>query len=133
MDLERFIGSIGVRVATLVFLSLVVMTVVLHDNAVSCGQDALFAFIIIAGIIVFVFLFHCSRALYTWWVRFAELFRKLVVMALFGGCYLLIVPWFFLAARAMDARRWLGRSEPASFWIRRRREEIDGRSLTRMG
>ena len=134
MNVERLIGSTGVRAATLAVLSLVVTAVVLEGQVVSSSaQDALFVFSIVGGFIAFILLIHCFRALYSWWMRLAVRLQKVVVVVLFGACYLFIVPWFFLIARALDARRHLGHSDPASFWIPRRGGEINARYFARMG
>ena len=134
MDLNRLIGSAGVRGATLIAFLLSLSAVVARDRIASSGAEgALFLLAVVAGVIAFLGVIHSFRSLYAGWMRFAEALQKLVVTILFAACYFLVVPWFHVIARILDPLRLRLRSEPESFWIPRRREDIDGRSLSRMG
>ena len=134
MDVDRIIGSTGIRVATLTISLLLVTAVVLREHMDPSGaRHAVFLLVIGAGVLAFVGLIHSFRALYSQWLRFAGFLNRLVVALIFGGCYLLIVPWFFLMARAISLLRSRSRFEPESFWIPRRRVDCDARSLARMG
>jgi hypothetical protein len=133
MDVERLIGSASVRVATLAALLISVMGLMFRDYvSIPGGKSALFYLAVGSGVLAFIGLIHSFRALYSWWLRGAELLQKLVVTSLFGACYLLIVPWFFLIVRAVDLLRWRSRPE-TTFWIPRRRVKTDETSLARMG
>ena len=134
MDVDRLIGSTGIRTATLAVLLLSVTALVFREQtALSGAREALFFVAIGGGVLAFIGLIHSFRSLYSWWMSLTGLLQNLVVILLFGGCYVLIVPWFFLMTRANTLLRWPSRSEPKSFWIPRRRADCDARSLARMG
>lgn len=134
MNIDRLIGSTGIRVATLTILLLSVAVILFRGQTVLSGaRDALFFLAIAGGVLAFIGLIHSFRSLYSWWLKFAALLQRLVVTLLFGSCYLVIVPWFFLMAHAIGVLRLRNRSEPKSFWIPRRRVDCDARSLARMG
>jgi hypothetical protein len=76
---------------------------------------------------------YSLRKIYRLWMRFAELLHSIAVAVLFGGCYLLIVPVFFLISRPFDPLRLRGRADAKSYWIKRRRGDVDLRSLQRGG
>ncbi len=134
MDVDRLIGSTGIHVATLA-VSLLSMTVVVfrEQTVLSGARDALFFLPIAGGVLAFIGLIHSFRSLYSWWLRFAAHLQRLVVTLLFGSCYVVIVPWFFLMAHSIGLLRLRNRSEPKSFWIPRRHVDCDARSLARMG
>jgi hypothetical protein len=72
---------------------------------------------------------HSFRGLYDRWLAFAEFLQSVMIVVLFGGCYLLIVPWFYL----VTLLRSRGYHQAKSFWIPRRRIECDESYFTRMG
>ena len=134
MDVDQLIGSTGIRAATLAVLLLAVTVVVFREQTTLSGtRDVLFFLAIGGGVLTFIGLIHSFRSLYSRWLILAEHVQKLVVTLLFGSCYLLIVPWFFLIGRVISLLRLRSRSEPESFWISRRRADCDARSLARMG
>ena len=134
MDPSRIVGSAGIRVATLAVLLLSATGVLLRDHIVVAGAgDALFFSVIGGGFLALIGLIHSFRAVYSRWLRLAKLLQTLVITILFGACYLLIVPLFFVILRASDPLRLRTRSEPESFWLPRRGARTDEKSLARMG
>jgi len=69
---------------------------------------------------------------YDLWMRAAKTLHAGVAAFLFGACYILVVPIFFLMIWPFDVLR-LRRSDAPTFWIRRRTASCDLRSLQRMG
>jgi hypothetical protein len=134
LDLNRLIGSAGVRAGTLAALLLSVSALVVRDRIAASGAEgALFLLAVGAGVVALLGMIHSFRRLYAGWMRFAEVLQKVVVSILFAAFYFLLVPWFLVMVRILDPLRLRTRSESESFWIPKRRQGIDGKSLSRMG
>jgi hypothetical protein len=135
LDIERIIGSREVHIATVVSALLVATAIVLRAYAIApWTESTLFLILsVVVGVIAFIGLIHSFRALYYRWLAFAGFLQRVVVTLLFGGCYLLVVPWFALVLRVIDLRRSRGRLEPRSVWVPRPHTKYDERYFTRMG
>lgn len=129
MDIDRLIGSPGVRLTTIGAALLLTTAVVLRQFSVAPWRGSTsYLVLCIVGVIAFIGLVHSFRRLYNWWLAFAEFLQSVMIVVLFGGCYLLIVPWFYLIM-LLRSRGYRANS----FWIPRRRIECDESYFTRMG
>jgi hypothetical protein len=135
VDIERIIGSRGIRGVTLVAAVILVTTMVLRAYGIApwTGGRAFLVFSVGVGFIAFIALIHSFRTLYDRWLAVAAFLQRVVITLLFGGCYLLVVPWFALLARVIGVRGLRGRPGPRSFWVRRRHSPCDESYFTRMG
>ncbi len=130
MDSARFVGSVGTRLATIAFVLVCVGGVVQYGRAPS---PLILTLTIGAGFPAFLGMIHCFDALYSRWMRFAELLHKVALTVLFGACYLFVVPFFYLFVRVLDPLKLRSRGQPGTFWIRRRNPGVDPSTLQRMG
>jgi len=133
MDSARLVGSSLVRLATAILAGVSLATgLALRGNGFAGMRSVLLALTIGTGILAFLGLVHSFRLLHTAWLAYARVMHVLAVTVLFGACYLLIVPVFWLILRPFDPLRLRRRSRGNTFWIPRR-EEFDPTSLQRMG
>ena len=135
MDIESIIGSRGVRCTTVVGALLFATAVVFRVYAVApWAEGTLFLVLsIVLGAITFIGLIHSFRALYSRWLAFAGFLQGIVVAVLFGGSYLLIVPWFALVAHLVNRRRSRGGLGPGSLWVPKSHTAYDESYFERMG
>ena len=134
MNSDRLVGSTGIRLATLVFSLLCVTAVVLYErDFFSELSEVLLILAIGSGVLAFIGLTHSFRVVYSLWMKFAETLHTVTITLLFGACYLVVVPVFFLMVWPFDPLRLRNRSEPDTFWIQRRNPRCDPPSLQRMG
>ena len=134
MNLDRWIGSAGTRVATLTFALLCLTVVAVHMRRLlpQTGQLA----IVVAcasGLLALVGVIYSFHPVYSLWMRMAKGLNTIVVTVLFGACYLIIVPVFFLVVFRSDPLRLRRRFDPKTFWIPRHRDPIDSTAFRRMG
>jgi hypothetical protein len=131
---DRLVGSVGVRLATLLFLLLSVTVVVLYKHGSFPNvSKALLIVAVVAGILAFIGVIHSIRTVYTAWLNLAMTLNTVMITILFGACYLLVVPVFFAIRWPSDPLGVRKRSEVETFWIRRRRSRCDLASLQRLG
>lgn len=133
MNSDKLIGSVGVRLATLVFFLLSATAAVLYARSLFPNGKALLVLAVGSAILGFVGVIHASQTLYVLWMRWAMTLHTGMIIMLFGACYLLIVPVFFLMVWPFDLLRLRKRSEVETFWIRRRSSACELASLQRMG
>jgi hypothetical protein len=127
MTIENWIGSPAVRVATAAFAASSIFLWI-----VASGPLALLAVLVtVLAVICLIFSF---RRLYSGWMVFAGILQKVVVGVLFGLCYALIVPLFWLVLRNADPLGLRSRSAHVdSFWRKRNPDETSADSYARMG
>jgi hypothetical protein len=133
MDSARFVGSSGVRLATAV-LMLACAGGVWLLRAASFPNARMVVLILTwaIGFAAFIGLIHCFRAIYAGWLAFAGVLHVIAVNAMFGACYLLVVPLFRLIVWPLDPLRLRKRAGAASFWVERE-EDPGPDSYQRMG
>ena len=134
MNSDKFVGSVGVRLATLLFLLLSVMAVVLYERGSFPNvSKAPLIVAVVAGILAFIGMIHSVRKVYTAWLNLAMTLNTVMITILFGACYLLVVPVFFVIRWPSDPLGVRKRFEVDTFWVRRRRSRCDLASLQRLG
>jgi hypothetical protein len=129
VNIERFVGSVTVRLATLLVVLLSLTTALPHGRGMFPNGKWLPVVTVATGVVAFIGLIHSFRMLYDLWMRAATTLHTGMVTLLFGVCYLLV---FFLMVWPFDLLL-LRKSDPKTFWIRRRRSECNLASLQRMG
>jgi hypothetical protein len=132
VNIERFVGTATVRLATLVVILLSLTTALPDARGMFPNGKWLPVVTVATGVVAFIGLIHSFRMLYDLWMRAVTTLHTGMVTLLFGACYLLVVPVFFLMVWPFDVLR-LRKSDPKTFWIRRRRSECNLASLQRMG
>lgn len=75
---------------------------------------------------------HATRAGYAAWMKFAAVMQQVVTTILFGLVYIVIVPLFSIVARILDPL-FLRKGRRESYWIQRRKVELDREYFRRMG
>jgi hypothetical protein len=135
LDIESIIGSSGIRISTAAATLVLTTAVVVREYAVAprMGSVPYSVFCFIVGAAALIGLVYSFRGLYTRWLAFAEFLQGVVVTVLFGTCYLVVVPWFYLLARVIDMLRSRGHHQTKSFWVLRRQIEFDENYFSRMG
>jgi hypothetical protein len=133
MNSDRLVGSVGVRLATVVFFLLSVTALALYERGLFPNGRALLVLAVGSAILGFMGMIHAFRTLYARWMRWAMILHIGMITILFGACYLLVVPVFFLMVWPFDLLRLRKRIEPETFWIRRRSSTCDLTSFQRMG
>lgn len=134
MNPNRWIGSTAVRCGTAVLAALSLTAALVYRRELVPGASGIvFAAAVVCGILAAIGFVHCFRAVYTWWMKFADVLQTVVVSILFGACYLLIVPIFALIVRILDPLRLSKRRETGTLWIRRRPDAYDWNSFERLG
>lgn len=130
VDSAKLVGSPGIRLATIVLVLVGLGGVALYRREPS---SLVFWPTIVVGLLALIALIHCFRRLYAQWMRFAAVLHKVALTVLFGACYLLVVPVFHLIVRLLDPLRLRRKPEADTFWVERRRPDVDPVSLRRMG
>lgn len=134
MNPNRLVGSLGVRLTTFVFSLLCVTVVMLHGgDRFPTLSKGLMILAVGSGVLAFIGLIYSFKVIYALWMRFAAILHAVIVTLLFAICYLVVVPVFFLIAWPFDPLRLRNRSEPDTFWVRKRSTPCDLSSLERMG
>ncbi len=134
MHPEKLVGSVGVRLIALVALLLCLAAVGLDGRGVFPALDRVWPGLAIgSGILAFLAFIHAFQAVYARWMRLAKVINTAVVTGLFGACYLLVVPFFFLMVWAFDPLRVRKQPREDTFWIRRRSNGMDLSAMQRMG
>jgi hypothetical protein len=131
VDVARIVGSTGIRLATAA-LGLACAGGVALIRSRPDASGVVLALTIASGVLALLGAIHCSRGVYARWLAISERLHSAVVIALFGVCYLLVVPVFRLIGIARDPLRLRGRARAETFWIPRR-EDSDPAALERMG
>jgi 3-hydroxy-3-methylglutaryl CoA synthase len=133
MDSARMVGSSGVRLATaLLMLALAGSVWLLRTARLPNARTVLLIVTVALGLATFMGLIHCFRALYAGWLAFAGVLHVIAVNAIFGACYLLVVPFFRLIVLPFDPLRLRKRAGAASFWVDREKDPGPD-SFERMG
>jgi hypothetical protein len=86
----------------------------------------------VSGFVGLIGFIHCFRAIYDRWLTFTHALHKVVTTVLFGACYLLVVPLFWLITLPFDLLRVRRRDAVESFWIAKQ-DKPDKSSFGRMG
>jgi hypothetical protein len=108
-------------------------TVLYRRDTYPAARGVVLTFAVVSAVLTFLALIHSHRTIYSGWMRFAEVLHTVVVTLLFGACYLLVVPLFFLIAWVSDPLRLRRSSNTDSFWIRRKTQAQDTGYFERMG
>ena len=133
MNLERWVGSWGVRLFTLAVALSSATAFVLHRREVfSSAQLAVFVIGCVLAFLTLLGFIHCFAGVYAGWMKFSKALHAVAVTVLFSLCYLLVVPFFVPVVWLLDPMRLRKRSEPAT-WIQRPSEPPDLASMERMG
>jgi hypothetical protein len=132
---NRLLSSPGVRVATVLLGALCAATLVLHWSEPSLQSSGVFAgFAIGSGLLALLGLIYSFEGLYRNWMRFAVGLQKVAALLLFGICYLLVVPVFFVIVRLTDPLKQGRRQRNAkTLWVEVRRGDRTSDSFQRMG
>jgi hypothetical protein len=131
---DKLIGSVGTRVAAMVFSLLCVMGFILSRyRFFGETRSSALTLAVISGILAGVAAIYSFRASFSLWMRFTKVLHVFVTMLLFGACYIVVVPFFFLVIRVFDPLCLRKQPEPRTFWIQRRNVRVEGASLQRMG
>lgn len=97
MNPNRLVGSVGVRLTTLVFSLLCVTLAMLHGgDCLPALSKGLMVASIGSGVLAFIGLIHSFKVIYALWMRFAVILHAGIVTLLFAICYLVVVPVFSL-------------------------------------
>lgn len=119
--MTRFIGSRLVRFLTLV---LAVACVLLFLSGLRFAAWALALATLLCAV-------HATRSGYAKWMKLAAAMQQVVTTILFGLVYLGVVPLFSIVARILDPL-FLRKSRRESYWIPRRKIELDREYFRRM-
>jgi hypothetical protein len=130
MSPAKLVGTSGVRLATIALLAASAAGVFLYRRDPS---TFVLTAAIVATVLAFLGLVHSFGRLYSLWMRFADVLHVVSLSLLFGACYLLVVPLFYLIVRALNPLGLRRRGDRQSFWIRRRSPKVDPHSFQRMG
>jgi hypothetical protein len=134
MTPDELIGSAGIRIATVVFSLLCVAGfVVSHYGVFAKTRGPVLTLAVVCGILAGVGAIHCFQGVFSLWMRLARILNTVVTTLLFGACYILVVPFFFLVIRLLDPLCLRKRPEPPTFWLERPHATVDITSLERMG
>jgi hypothetical protein len=133
MNPNKYIGAIGMRVACACFALLGALTLAQYEFGFlgeprpwTLKLALFFGFLtLLAGV-------HWSPPIYAGWMRFAKILNTVMVTLLFSAVYLVIVPIFFLIARALDPLRLRPRPGSETYWIKKRDTAATARSLQSM-
>lgn len=134
MTTDKLIGSVGIRIATMLFSLLCIMGIILSRYRFfgETGGPAL-TLTVVSGILAVVGAIYSFRSVFSLWMRFAKVLHVVVTTLLFGACYIVVVPFFFLVIRLFDPLCLRKQPEPRTFWIQRRNVRVEVVSLQRMG
>ena len=133
MDSARIVGSSGVRLTTAVLMLACAGGGWLLRAASFPNARRVLLFLTVAlGFAAFIGLIHSFRAIYSGWLAFAGVLHVIAVNAIFGACYLLVVPLFRLIVLPFDPLRLRKRADATSFWVERE-EDPGPDSYQRMG
>jgi len=134
MNLERWIGSPGVRLFTVAVALSSATAFALHRSRVfPSAQVAVFAVGCVLAFLTLLGFIHCFAPVYAGWMKFSKALHAVAVTVLFSLCYLLVVPFFVPLVWLIDPLHLRKRSGPAATWIQRPSEPPDLASLERMG
>ena len=133
MNQERLIGSRSVRWVTLLLVLSCLAGVALRELSTSEMGAAFLPLMIVGAFLTFMGTIFSFAPLYALWMSFAKVLHTVSITVLFGACYLLVVPPFFVMTWILDPLRLRKRFDGPSYWIERNRGELDERSLRRMG
>jgi len=131
--MPSYVGSKWTRIAAVVLATACVAAVLAATRTEdgSSLRSLLFTAAFVTGVATAACLPLCSRRFFPIWMRWAEKLNTVVMTALFGLCYLLIVPLFFLVQWRKDPLRLRGNPSATTFWISR--SKSDPQSFERMG
>jgi hypothetical protein len=131
---DRLVASTGVRIAGAVLAAACMLSVrSLRGLPPSAARSAVTALAWLTGLCAFLCAVHASRRGFELWTAFAARLHTTMTTAVFGACYLLLVPAFALIVRFLDPLRLRASSDLRSYWIPKRRVEIDREYLRRLG
>lgn len=130
---SHLVASLWIRVTTVgLFLGAGVSAFAAYQRTGGAGSRPLVWLTVVLGLLAFVGLVHSARSVFTKWMAFARFLHSITVPALFGACYLLVVPIFVLLNWRRDPLGLRPRSQ-STFWTDRHRGTLDKNSLSRMG
>lgn len=135
MAISDWIGSKKVR-ASLLFLGGCLFGLGRSDDAMvslvgTVGRNALWG---VFGLLCFMAAIFSSRRLFVAWMAFAEKLQVVVVTAVFGLAYVLVVPVFFILSWAKDPLKLRGSStSEETFWVPRDQPPLDQTFFERLG
>ncbi len=132
MDTGRFVGTLGVRLATATLAAICAAGAFTLGRPDLPGRGVLLAVTFVAGFLALVGFIHCFRAIYDRWLVFTRVLHTVVTTVLFGACYLLVVPLFWLITLPFDLLRVRRRPAAESFWVEKP-GKADPSSFQRMG
>jgi hypothetical protein len=134
MNLNNVIGSAAVRWTAGACAVLSVSAAAMHaGSAWPSGAGITLAIAIVSGVLAFMAFVHASRAIYARWLTVASVMNKAVITALFGTCYIVVVPLFALLIWPFDVLRLRSRRDVDTYWVRKQNTRCDLASLQRMG
>lgn len=126
MNIDQWIGTKPVRIAAIVFA-------VISVSAFAVGGSVKFIGVVFA-LLAFMGLIASFHAVYQRWMKFASVLQKIVVTILFGVCYMIVVPFFWLLLRGNDPLKLRPAADStASLWRTRKAEDTSADSYLRMG
>jgi hypothetical protein len=128
-----YVGSRWIRTtaAAAAALCLAAIAGKLSVGEVSALARALGPLAFVSALVAVVCLPLCSRRVYPVWMRFAARLNTVVVTGIFGACYLLIVPLFWLLRWRADPLRLRSDPRVKTYWVQRPKR--DAQSFERMG
>lgn len=133
MTSNRLVASRGVRLLTLVLaVACVLLTGWLRslpDSGLRSGLRFV-AWILALGTVLSAV--HATRSGYAAWMKLAAAMQQVVTTTLFGLVYLGVVPVFSIVARILDPLSLRKGTRLGSYWIPRRKVELDREYFRRM-
>jgi hypothetical protein len=128
MNTSRVVGSVTARLLAIASAVIFGWVFVGTEPGSLLRSGALIA----SGLLTVLGFVHAFTPIYRAWMRLAERLHAVMVVDIFGLCYLLAVPPFFAFVRVRNALRTRKRAARGSSWVERQ-GRIDPRSLERMG
>ncbi len=134
MNFDHLVASRGARAFAATFAVLAIASFALgRSDVVPDLGRFIFLPVLIFSVLTFMGIIFSFRPLYTRWMKFADALQVVVMTILFGGCYLIVVPFFVLIVKASDPLGLRGRPEDGdSYWVDRHKDESDIESYRRM-
>lgn len=133
MNPNRFVASRSVRLLTPVLAVMCLMLTgwlwSLPDSGLRSGFRVV-AWILALGTLLGAV--HATRSGYAAWMKLAAAMQQVVTTTLFGLVYLGVVPVFSIVARILDPLRLRKGNRKGSYWIPRRKVELDREYFRRM-
>jgi hypothetical protein len=133
MNAEKLVGSLAVRVATAVFISLAALGLLLSQGGLAAGQRWAVLAAIVCAVLAALGGIHCSRRGYALWMRTAAGLSEVMATLVFGLCYLVLVPFFVPIVWLLDPLQLRRGNDSASYWHERSTTPPDAQGFRRMG